>query len=289
MVWTPLLRLAPRFLVKMEAHKPGGSHKVRAARFMVKSAMDRGQIVAGKTTVIEKTGGNFGLGLALACAEHRVPVELAVGLGFSPLKREMLRRAGATLIGLDQLQAGQTPRQVVAWHLEHEDQLGKHYFYTDQFNNSDGVLAHEIETGTEIAWQLLGSGTSAVTLVLCAGTGASLTGVVNALVKHNIAVNVVLVEPMGCDSRRGVFVDHRLEGMSVGVPPPFIDWHRIDRIEHVNHADMVCTKTWMLKTHGHLVGNTSAACLYVVQRLQAQDRHSVFLTFVYDHGLWYPD
>lgn len=73
------------------------------------------------------------------------------------------------------------------------------------------------------------------------------------------------------------------------MPPPFIDWHRIDRIEHVNHADMVCTKTWMLKTHGHLVGNTSAACLHVVQRLQAQDRHSVFLTFVYDHGLWYPD
>jgi cysteine synthase len=44
----------------------------------------------GVTTVIEKTGGSFGFGLLAACHKYQVAVELAVGLGFSQTKRDLL-------------------------------------------------------------------------------------------------------------------------------------------------------------------------------------------------------
>src|SRR4051812_38119981 len=114
---TPLREIEPGLLVKFELDNAGASHKMRAARYIVRCAVEAGDVVPGRTTVIEKTGGNFGFGLLLACADIGVPVELAVGLSFSPLKRRFLEVSGATLIGIDKLRAGATPREVVDWHL----------------------------------------------------------------------------------------------------------------------------------------------------------------------------
>lgn len=286
---TPIQEVEPGLLAKFECNNPGGSHKVRAARYIVQAALASGEIVPGKTTVIEKTGGNFGFGLTVACAEVGVPVELAVGLGFSPVKRRCLEMFGARLIGIDMLQAGSTPREVVEWHLASAAALGKQYFYTDQFTNRGSVDAHELETGPEIvaqlqAWPALDS----VVLVACAGTGASLTGIARALKTGGYATEVVLVEPAGCDSRAGVFVDHRLEGMAVGVKPPLLDWSLVTDVVRVDQATMLATQNSFAGSHGHYVGNTSAACLAAARALAGTASASrKILTLMYDHGLWY--
>ena len=287
--WTPLREIEPGLLIKFEIDNPGASHKVRAARHIVRVAMEAGHIVPRKTTVIEKTGGNFGLGLLLACSEIGVPVELAVGLSFSPLKRRLLEFSGATLIGIDQLQAGATPREVVEWHLSNATMLGKSYFYTDQFNNPGSIEAHEYQTGPEIVRQLKElNNIKSVSFVSCAGTGAHLTGIARALRRGGFNVDVTLVEPAGCDSRTGTFVDHRFEGMAVGVKPPLFDWGVVDHTEHVTQASMLATQQRFAATHGYFVGNTSAACISVASALanRMPASHKV-LTIAYDHGLWY--
>lgn len=287
MMKAPLLQLGNGLLVKMEANNPGGSHKVRAAKYIIEAAINRGGIVIGKTTVIEKTGGNFGFGLALACMEHAIPVELAIGLSFSPIKRKALGEIGVGLIGIDMLQSGKSPKEVVEWHLQNQEMLGKEYFYTDQFKNIDSVDAHEFITGPEIAAQLQLMGVSEITLVKCAGTGASIAGITKSLLKHGFKVKVILVEPAGCDSRRGIFISHKMEGMSVGVVPPFIDWNLINDVEFVTHEEMIWAKTEFLKKYGYFIGNSSAACFFVSQKLICQGLENKVLTFVYDHGLWY--
>lgn len=286
---TPLREVEPGLLVKFEIDKPGASHKVRAARHIIQRAVQAGIIVSGKTTVIEKTGGNFGLGLVLACTEIGVPVELAVGLSFSPLKRRYLEFSGATLIGIDQLKAGATPREVVEWHLTNAVTLGKSYFYTDQFNNPGSIEAHEYETGPEIASQLKElENIQAVSFVTCAGTGAHLTGIARALRRAGFIVELTLVEPTGCNSRAGIFVDHRFEGMAVGVKPPLLDWDLVDHTVHVDQATMLATQQRFAAKHGYFVGNTSAACISVASALanRMPPSHKV-LTIAYDHGLWY--
>lgn len=286
---TAIQEVEPGILVKFECNNPGGSHKVRAARFIVREALKSGAIVPGQTTIIEKTGGNFGFGLALACTEIGVPVELAVGLGFSPVKRRCLELFGAKLIGVEMLHAGKTPREVVEWHLAQAEALGKKYFYTDQFSNRGSLDAHEQVTGPEIAAQLRAwPAVDTITLVLCAGTGASLTGIARSLKNAGYVTKVVLVEPVGCDSLAGVFVEHRLEGMAVGVKPPLLDWSLVNEVMRVDQATMIATQNSFAGTHGHFFGNTSAACLAVAREIvdRATVKHKI-ITLMYDHGLWY--
>ena len=126
---TPLIEYDNNLLVKMEIFNASGSHKVRAARQIISSGIKRGEIIPHETTVIEKTGGNFGFGLISACQEFSVDLHLAVGLGFSKIKRQCLENLGATLIGKDLLANGKTPKEVVEYHLQHQESMGRKYFF----------------------------------------------------------------------------------------------------------------------------------------------------------------
>lgn len=46
--WTPLREIEPGLLIKFEIDNPGASHKVRAARHIVRVAMEAGHIVPGR-------------------------------------------------------------------------------------------------------------------------------------------------------------------------------------------------------------------------------------------------
>lgn len=287
-----LVRSGDRILTKLEMNNPGGSHKYRAAKFIIEAAISKGDIIPGLTTVIEKTGGNFGFGLVATCHKHKIPVELAIGLGFSKTKRDLLECFGAKLIGKDMLIAGASPKEVINHHLEHQTDMGKSYYYSDQFNNHVGVEAHRYQTASELAFQLSEAGVGQKLLFVgCAGTGASFTGITLGLKDHGFDVSTVLVDPFGCDSREGVFSDHRLEGMAVGVCPPFLDWSLVNDRSHVEHHQMLAAQRWFYMQSGTFVGNTAAACLSVAQRLSKLPDYTdtTLVTIAYDAGLWYQD
>eukprot|EP00959_Pyramimonas_sp_CCMP1952_P060450 1262799-Pyramimonas_sp.AAC.2 len=71
---TPLIKLqrstAPgvTVLCKFEAQNPGGSVKDRIAKRMIEGAEAKGLISPSKTTIIEATSGNTGIGVAMAAA-----------------------------------------------------------------------------------------------------------------------------------------------------------------------------------------------------------------------------
>ena len=287
-----LVKSGDRIFTKMEMNNPGGSHKFRAADFIIQTALRRGEILPGVTTVIEKTGGNFGFGLIAACNKHGIPIELAVGLSFSETKRNLLECFGAKLIGKSMMAAGSSPKEVVSFHLQHQAALGKSYFYTDQFENHAGVDAHRYQTAPELAHQLREKRASKKLLFIgCAGTGASFTGITLGLMDQGFDVSTIMVEPSGCDSRKGVFLEHRFEGMAVGVPPPFIDWSLVNHLSHVKLTEMLDAQRWFYLQNGNFVGNTAAACLAVAKRFahDAEYANSSMVTIAYDTGLWYQD
>ncbi len=57
---TDLLEVLPGLLAKFECNNAGGSHKVRAARYIVDSAIATGAIVPGQTTVIDRLAETLG-------------------------------------------------------------------------------------------------------------------------------------------------------------------------------------------------------------------------------------
>lgn len=47
---------------KLEMFNPGGSIKDRLGQYMIQDAIDHGKVTEGKTTIIEPTAGNTGIG-----------------------------------------------------------------------------------------------------------------------------------------------------------------------------------------------------------------------------------
>jgi len=151
---TRLIQCNEEIFFKAELENLGGSHKYRAAKYIIQEGIKDGKITPGKTTIIEKTGGNFGFGLSAVCKKYNLQMDLAIGLSFSQLKRDLLEFLGANLIGKNMLKDGLSPKEVVHYYLEHQNSMGKSYFYTNQFQNQLGVEVHRKYTGNELAEQL---------------------------------------------------------------------------------------------------------------------------------------
>ena len=58
-----------RILAKLEGSNPGGSVKDRPAYYMLKEAIDSGELSNGKV-ILEPTSGNTGVGLAIVAAQR---------------------------------------------------------------------------------------------------------------------------------------------------------------------------------------------------------------------------
>jgi cysteine synthase len=283
------MELVPGVLTKLEYRNPGASHKTRAARWVIRAAAAKGLVVPGVTTVIEKTGGNFGLGLAIECARMGVSLELVIGLGFSKLKRRALTRLGVDIVGDDMLYDGATPREVLEWRLANQERLDRRYYHPDQFHNFDSVRAHYHETGVELVAQLrsLGAGKDVpLALVGGAGTGASLQGVGERLREEFEDVEVVLIDPPGCRSLEGVHEDHPIEGIAVGVKPPFLRAETISRTMTATLDAMSDMQKEVGSRCGFLLGNSAAAALSCARRYCEQNPR-LTMTLAYDELHWY--
>ena len=68
---TPTVRLnkipnttGAEVFIKLESFNPGGSVKDRAALNMIERAEKEGKLIPGRSTIIEPTSGNTGIGIA---------------------------------------------------------------------------------------------------------------------------------------------------------------------------------------------------------------------------------
>src|SRR5476649_2753013 len=102
---TPLVRLrqlpgvhAAEVWVKCEQFNPGGSVKDRVALAMIEAAEAAGLITPGKSTIVEPTSGNTGIGLALVCAVKHYRLVLTMPESMSLERRQLLQAYGAEII-----------------------------------------------------------------------------------------------------------------------------------------------------------------------------------------------
>jgi len=104
-------------------------------------------------------------------------------------------------------------------------------------------------------------------------------------------VSTVLVEPENCDMRANIFAEHRIEGASVGVVAPFLDWNLVNDTKTVSLEALLETQRWFWKHTGIFVGNSSAATIAVARNIRASQcfKNSPIITLAYDSGLWYED
>ena len=101
---TPLIRLNKasamtgcEILGKAEFLNPGQSVKDRAALYIIRDAVAKGQLRPGGT-IVEGTAGNTGIGLALVGSSMGFKTVIVIPETQSQEKKDMLRLAGAELV-----------------------------------------------------------------------------------------------------------------------------------------------------------------------------------------------
>ena len=198
---TPLIRLRRaseetgcEILGKAEFMNPGQSVKDRAALYIIRDAIARGELKPGGT-IVEGTAGNTGIGLALVGASMGFKTVIVIPETQSQEKKDMLRLAGAELV---QVPAApyKNPNNFVRYSERLAKELAKTtpegVIWANQFDNTANRQAHVESTGPEI-WEQTGG---KVDGFCCAvGSGGTLAGVAMALQPKG--VKIALADPDG--------------------------------------------------------------------------------------------
>jgi cysteine synthase A len=280
---------SPGVYLKCEFLHPGRSHKARVACSLVDDAEARGYIGgAARRVLLERTGGNLGIGLAIEAKIRGYSLTLVTDPGYSAAKKSMARRFGATVLDRNVAFPGcRDNGEAIAEILQRD---GDRYHYLDQFGNPANPRTHELRTGPEIASQLRSRGVDSeatIVLVCGLGTGATMRGVSAALERQFAQVRKVGVQPPNCDLKAGVYADHPFQGIAVGQPAPFFDVADLNDVITVTTKQAADAQDYLLAMHRFDVGPSSLANFAALRSLQAssgdQD-HQVYVTLLFDRG-----
>jgi cysteine synthase A len=198
---TPLIKLRAAsertgctILGKAEFMNPGQSVKDRAALYIIRDAVARGELAPGGT-IVEGTAGNTGIGLALVGASMGFRTVIVIPETQSQEKKDMLRLAGAELVEVP-AKPYRDPNNYVKYSGRLAAELAKTEakgaIWANQFDNVANRQAHLETTGPEI-WEQTGG---KVDGFICAvGSGGTLVGTAMALQPKGVKVG--LADPDG--------------------------------------------------------------------------------------------
>ncbi len=271
--WTPLIRLArlahgirTPVYGKAEYANPGGSVKDRIGLAIIEGAERSGELKPGGT-IVEGTGGNTGVGLAIAAAIKGYRCIFTMPDKMSQEKVRLLKAYGAEVII--------TPTAVPPDHPEHYIMKAKQIAHdtpgailANQFYNQLNPEAHYATTGREIWEQTAGKVTH---LVASAGTGGTVSGAGKFLKEKNPAIKVICGDPVGSlyasYHRTGELgVDgapYKVEGIGGDKVPTTIWWDVIDEFRTVTDKDAMAMARRLAREEGILGGGSTGVNLCV--------------------------
>lgn len=266
---TPLVelgRLARRLpgcvVAKLEMRNPCGSVKDRLGVALIEDAERRGVLRPGMT-IVEATGGNTGIGLALAAALRGYRLVLTMPESMSGERVALLRQLGA--------EVELTPGILMAEAMARAAQLVREIpgaITLDQFRNPANPEVHRRTTAEEI-WADTG-GTVDV-FVSAVGTGGTITGVGEVLKERKPAVRIVAVEPAGAAVLSGRPAgSHRMPGIGVGFIPDVLNRAVLDEIIAVTDEQAFACARRLARAEGIIAGVSSGAALHAALAVAAR-------------------
>jgi cysteine synthase A len=194
---TPLIRLKKAseltgctILGKAEFMNPGQSVKDRAALFIIRDAIAKGQLKPGGT-VVEGTAGNTGIGLAVVARAMGFRTVIVIPVTQSQEKKDAIRHLGAELVEVPAVPY-KNPNNYVKYSGRLAKAMGA--VWANQFDNVANRQAHIETTAPEIWAQTDGKVDAFVSAV---GSGGTLAGVSMGLKSRNKNIKLVLADPMG--------------------------------------------------------------------------------------------
>jgi cysteine synthase A len=246
--------LPGRVVAKLEMRNPCGSVKDRVGIALIEDAERRGKLRPGGT-IIEPTGGNTGIGLAVAAAVRGYRLTLTMPESMSRERVAMLRHLGAEVV--------LTPGILMDDAVARATQLVKDIpgaIMLDQFSNPANPDLHRRTTAVEIWDETNGDVDVFVSAV---GTGGTITGVGEVLKQRKPGVRVVAVEPAAAAVLSGGPAGpHLMPGIGVGFIPKVLNRSIIDQVMTVTDDEAFACARRLARQEGIVAGISSGAALH---------------------------
>ena len=284
---TPLVHLARyaantpgTLLAKLEAFTPGFSVKDRIAVSMIEDAEQRGEITPGKTTLVEPTSGNTGIGLAWVAAAKGYRLILTMPESMSLERRVLLLGYGAELVLTP-------PSEGMAGAVKRAEQIQQETpdsWIPGQFDNPSNPEIHRTTTAVEI-WQDTDGQVDIV--VSGIGTGGTITGVGQVLKHLKPGVKLIAVEPTESPLlASGTFGPHKIQGIGANFVPQVLDTAIYDEIINVSSEEAMVAAREIMKTEGLLVGISCGAAAHAgkIVASREENRGKTIVTVLPDTG-----
>ncbi|WP_078410457.1 cysteine synthase A [Priestia abyssalis] len=239
--------------IKLESFNPGGSVKDRAAMSMIERAESEGLIAPGKSTIIEPTSGNTGIGIAMVCAAKGYRCMITMPDNATVERVKILKAYGAEVY--------LTPASLrMQGAIDEAERLAANVpgsFIPMQFENAANPDAHRTTTAVEIMEAFDGKLDA---LVLTAGTGGTVTGTGEELKKKIPGLKIYVVEPYGSPVLSGGEPGpHKIPGTGPGFVPTILNREVYDEILLIKDEDAQTMARRLAAEEGIFVGASGAA------------------------------
>jgi cysteine synthase A len=282
---TPFLKIKSpnghegHLLAKLESQNPGGSVKDRLALAMIKHGEELRKINT-KTTIIEPTSGNTGIGLAMICAAKKYKLIVTMPESVSIERRNLIKAYGAEVV---LTAANEGMNGSIKKALEIHNQYPNSYI-PFQFKNEANAKMHRETTGPEI-WD--DSDGKVDVFIAGVGTGGTVTGTGEFLKSKNPKVKVVAVEPMSSPVISGGEPGkHAIQGIGAGFIPDVLNTKVLDEIIQVSDEDAFAGAKKLVLDNAVLAGISTGAIYHAAVQLamRPENKNKNIVFIVCDTG-----
>ena len=259
-----------KIFAKVEFFNPGGSVKDRVGLKLIEQAYED-QLINKKTTIIEPTSGNTGIGLAIACAIYGNELILTMPETMSLERQKLLKAYGAKIV----LTAGEKGMQGSVDKANELANKIENSYIPGQFVNPSNPLAHEETTALEIIDDF---DDNIDYFVAGIGTGGTITGIARILKKKYPDIKIIGIEPKDSPLiTKGKAGSHDLQGIGANFIPKILDLDLVDEVITVSTDDAYEAARILAKKEGLLVGITAGAALHGATKITDKNKNIVVL------------
>lgn len=259
-----------KIFAKVEFFNPGGSVKDRVGLKLIEQAYED-QLINKKTTIIEPTSGNTGIGLAIACVIYGNELILTMPETMSLERQKLLKAYGAKIV----LTAGEKGMQGSVDKANELANKIENSYIPGQFVNPSNPLAHEETTALEIIDDF---DDNIDYFVAGIGTGGTITGIARILKKKYPDIKIIGIEPKDSPLiTKGKAGSHDLQGIGANFIPKILDLDLVDEVITVSTDDAYEAARILAKKEGLLVGITAGAALHGATKITDKNKNIVVL------------